>query len=209
MAFKDFINGMFKNNPVFILMLGLCPTLAVSVAIENALGMGISVIFVLTLSNALIASLRKFIPNQVRIPCFIVVIATLVTIIDLTMHAYLPPLYETLGIYVPLIVVNCIILGRAEAFASKNSVLSSALDGLGNGIGFTLAILLISLIRETLGSGTLTIWGDLKIELFDNAARVLVHPSGAFFTIAILMALFTFWGNKKRKNKQKSGGEGA
>jgi len=209
MAFKDFINGMFKNNPVFILMLGLCPTLAVSVAIENALGMGISVIFVLTLSNALIASLRKFIPNQVRIPCFIVVIATLVTIIDLTMHAYLPPLYETLGIYVPLIVVNCIILGRAEAFASKNSVLSSALDGLGNGIGFTLAILLISLIRETLGSGTLTIWGDLKIELFENAARVLVHPSGAFFTIAILMALFTFWGNKKRKNKQKSGGEGA
>ena len=149
----EFIKGIIKENPTFVLVLGLCPTLAVSVSVANGIGMGIAATFVLLGSNAIISLLRNFIPDRVRIPCYIVVIATFVTIAELIMKAYSPALNRALGIYVPLIVVNCIVLGRAEAYAAKNRVIDSLFDGLGMGIGFTLALVLISAIREFLGSG--------------------------------------------------------
>jgi electron transport complex, RnfABCDGE type, E subunit len=150
---KDFTNGIVKVNPIFVLALGLCPALAISTSIDNAIGMGAAVIFVLLFSNLMISLIRNVIPKEVRIPCFIVIIATFVTIVSLALQAYLPALNESLGIYVPLIVVNCIILGRAEAFASKNPVSRSVLDALGIGLGFTLSLIIISIIRELLGTG--------------------------------------------------------
>ena len=149
------VNGIFKNNPVFIVLLGLCPTLAVSSSLKNAIGMGLAASFVLICSNVIVSSLRKIIPGNIRIPAFITVIATFVTIVELAMKAYFPELSEKLGIFIPLIVVNCIILGRAEAFASKNGIIESFLDGLGSGIGFTFALILISFFRELLGNGSL------------------------------------------------------
>ncbi|MBU2221083.1 MAG: electron transport complex subunit RsxE, partial [Candidatus Omnitrophica bacterium] len=152
-SYREFIKGVIKENPTFVLALGLCPTLAVSVSVINGIGMGIASTFVLLGSNIIISLIRNFIPGKIRIPCFIVVIATFVTITELAMKAYSPALNRALGIYVPLIVVNCIVLGRAEAFASKNNLLNCLLDGLGMGIGFTLALILISAIRELLGTG--------------------------------------------------------
>jgi electron transport complex protein RnfE len=182
--------GIFKNNPIFRLVLGLCPTLAVTTTLENALGMGLAATFVLVCSNALVSALRRLIPAAVHIPCYIVIIATFVTAVDLLMQAYLPALSESLGIFIPLIVVNCIILGRAEAFACKNRVVDSIADGAGSGVGFTLALALIATVREVLGSGTLTVWGDLAFKGLNPGPVVLaVLPAGGFITLGLLLAL--------------------
>ncbi|MBC7333792.1 MAG: electron transport complex subunit E [Actinobacteria bacterium] len=194
---KEFLKGIVVSNPVFILVLGLCPTLAVSSSLDNALGMSAGVIFVLLGSNIIIALIRNATPNLVRIPVFIVVIATFVTILTLSFEAYLPPLYESLGIYLPLIVVNCIILGRAEVFASKNPVLLSIADALGIGLGFTLALFIISFIRELFGTGTLSIFGRelLKLPvLSEHPLTIFILPSGAFLVIGFLLALFRWTG---------------
>ena len=165
--------GIFKNNPTFRLVLGLCPTLAVTTSVENALGMGLAATFVLVCSNGLVSALRKVIPAAVHIPCYIVIIATFVTAVDLLMQAYLPALSASLGIFIPLIVVNCIILGRAEAFASKNGVVDSLADGLGSGFGFTLALALIGAVREFAG----------------HAVVVAILPAGGFIVLGLLLAL--------------------
>jgi len=187
--FRNFTNGILKNNPVLVLMIGLCPTLAVSTTAFNSLGMGIAVIFVLTLSNMTISSLRKIIPENIRIPVFIVIISTFVTIIDYTMHAFVPDLYNNLGVFVPLIVVNCIILGRAEGFAYKHGVFASILDGLGSGIGFTLAIFTIGSIRELLGSGKFLGFNVLPQGFQSNPVIFMILPPGGFLVIASLMGI--------------------
>ena len=178
--------GIFKNNPTFRLVLGLCPTLAVTTSIENAVGMGCAATFVLVCSNGLVSALRKLIPAAVHIPCYIVIIATFVTAVDLLMQAYLPALSDSLGIFIPLIVVNCIILGRAEAFASKNGVWASALDGLGVGLGFTISLTLIGMVREVLGNGQI-----FGCELWQGGgALIFVLAPGAFMVLGYLMILF-------------------
>lgn len=189
----EFCKGFIKENPIFVIMLGLCPVLAVSTSLVNAVGMGLAATFVLVLSNIVISVLRNIIPHKVRIPCFIVVIATFVTIAELFMKAYFPELNKSLGIFVPLIVVNCIILGRAEAFASRQSVFLSILDGLGMGFGFTLGLSLIAFIRELLGNGT--IWG-LKLSLAYNPLLIAILPPGAFLTIGFLIGVFK-WKSQK------------
>ncbi|MCM8786510.1 MAG: electron transport complex subunit E [Candidatus Omnitrophica bacterium] len=191
--FKEFLKGLIKENPTFVLMLGLCPTLAISTTIKNGLGMGVATTFVLIGSNAMINLIRKIVPDKIRIPCFIVVIASFVTIVELIMKAYVPILDRALGIYIPLIVVNCIVLARAEAFASKETFLNSILDGLGMGCGFTLALLLISTIRETLGMGT---FFDYKIKGFEPIF-LLSLPSGALLIIGLLLGFFNFLKEKK------------
>lgn len=191
-----FSRGIFKENPIFILMLGLCPTLAVTTSVINGIGMGLATLFVLLGSNLVISLIRGIVPEKVRIPIFIVVIASFVTIVDLFMQAYTPPLAEALGIFIPLIVVNCIILGRAEAFASKHKPGASLADGLGMAIGFLLALVLLALIREVLGSGTITlrmmgIGPRLTIPLLaENKLVVMILPPGAFLTLGLLMAFF-------------------
>jgi len=198
---KEFAKGIIITNPVFVLVLGLCPTLAVSISLDNALGMGMGVIFVLLGSNIIISLIRKITPNMVRIPVFIVVIAAFVTILSLVFEAYLPPLYESLGIYLPLIVVNCIILGRAEVFASKNPVLLSIADALGIGVGFTFSLVIISLLRQVLGTGALEVFG-LKLfsipVLSQNPISVFIMPPGAFIIIGLLLALFRLLGVLKK-----------
>ena len=194
---KEFLKGIIVSNPVFVLVLGLCPTLAISTSIDNALGMTMGVVIVLFGSNLIISAVRKVIPDSVRIPVFIVVIASFVTIVILTFQAYLPDIYESLGIFLPLIVVNCIVLGRAEAFASKNSVSHSIADALGITIGFMLALLIISLIRQLLGIGTLTAFGNQLVSLpglVDHPIGIFVLAPGAFLVIALLMALFKHTG---------------
>ena len=184
---KYLTNGFFKENPTFVLVLGTCPTLAVTTAASNGIGMGAATTFVLVFSNLFISLLKNFIPDKVRIAAFIVIIATFVTIVDLVMKAYTPDLYKTLGIFIPLIVVNCIILGRAEAFAQKNKVLPSILDGIGMGIGFTLAITLMGCFRELLGNGSIF---DIKL-VSENAKTILIFilPPGAFITYGYLIAI--------------------
>ena len=182
--------GVFKNNPTFRLVLGLCPTLAVTTSLENALGMGLAATGVLICSNVLVSALRRVIPDAVHIPCYIVIIATFVTAIDLLMQAYLPDLSASLGIFIPLIVVNCIILGRAEAFACKHGVVESAADGLGSGLGFTLALSLIAAVREIVGAGSLTVWGDLAFKgLNPGPVTLAILPAGGFITLGLLLAL--------------------
>ncbi len=185
--FHEFLKGVIKENPTFVLILGLCPTLAVSVSVMNGIGMGIAASFVLLGSNIIISLLKNFIPDRIRIPCFIVVIATFVTIAELTMKAYSPALNRALGIYVPLIVVNCIVLGRAEAYAQKAKVINSLFDGLGMGVGFTLALILISAIREFLGTGKLM--GYTPIRGFEPAF-VFALPCGALLVIGLLLGFF-------------------
>lgn len=195
-AIQEFTKGMIKENPVFVMALGLCPTLAVSTSIQNAIGMGAAATFVLVCSNIIISLLKNLIPSKVRIPCFILVIASFVTIVDMVMEAYVPPLHKSLGIFIPLIVVNCIILGRAEAFASKNGVFKSLLDGLGMGLGFMLAIMVIATIREILGVGTI-----LDIRILPASYKpmiVAILPPGAFITIGLLMGLLNIIQNKKK-----------
>jgi electron transport complex protein RnfE len=185
---KHFTNGLLKENPTFVIVLGTCPTLAITTAAVNGIGMGAATTFVLVFSNLFISLLKNLIPDKVRIAAFIVVIATFVTIVDLVMKAYTPDLYKALGIFIPLIVVNCIILGRAEAFAQKNGVWPSVLDGLGMGIGFTLAITLLACIREILGNGSIF---DIRL-MGENAATILIFilPPGAFVTYGLLIAIF-------------------
>jgi electron transport complex protein RnfE len=192
--FAEFLKGIIKENPTFVLALGLCPTLAVSVSVINGIGMGIAATFVLLGSNIIISLLKNIIPERVRIPCFIVVIATFVTINELIMKAYSPALDRALGIYVPLIVVNCIVLGRAEAYAQKQTVINSFFDGLGMGVGFTLALILISAIREFLGAGT--ILGHALVKGFEPAF-VLGMPSGALLLIGLLLGFFNILKNRK------------
>ncbi len=187
---SNFTRGLFKENPTFRLVLGMCPTLATTTSLENALGMGAATTFVLCGSNAAISALRKIIPAQIRIPCYIVVIATFVTVVDLLMQAYLPALHAKLGIYIPLIVVNCIVFARAESFASKNPVANSLADGLGMGVGFTLALSLIASIRELAATGALTVWGGIKFALPASPSIVLfILPAGGFITLGLLLAL--------------------
>ena len=191
---KEFTKGLIKENPTFVLVLGLCPTLAVSVSVANGIGMGIAATFVLLGSSIMISLVRDFIPDKIRIPCYIVIIATFVTITELCMKAYSPVLDRALGIYVPLIVVNCIVLGRAEAFACKNNLSRSFFDGLGMGIGFTLALILISAIREFLGSGQLL--GHTLIKGFEPIF-VFGMPSGALLVIGLLLGFFNLLKNRK------------
>ena len=189
-AWSVFWYGIFKNNPTFRLVLGLCPTLAVTTSLENALGMGLAATFVLVCSNVLVSALRKVIPAAVHIPCYIVIIATFVTATDLLMQAYLPDLSESLGIFIPLIVVNCVILGRAEAFASRNGVVDSLADGLGSGIGFTLALAIVASVREICGAGSLTVWGDIAVKGINPGPMTLaILPAGGFVTLGLLLAL--------------------
>ncbi len=189
---QEFTKGILKENPVLVSLLGMCPVLGVTAFIVNGVGMGLAATAVLIASNLVISLLRNYIPPQVRIPCFIVVIATFVTIIEMVLKAFQPVLYEALGVFVPLIVVNCIILGRAEAFASKNSPLRSVLDGVGAGIGFTLALLLLSAVREIIGQGT--ILGpdpDTIIHLFGanfEPMALFAQPPGAFIALGLLLA---------------------
>jgi len=192
--FSEFLKGIIKENPTFVLALGLCPTLAVSTSVINGIGMGIAATFVLLGSNVIVALIKNIIPAKIRIPCFIVVIATFVTIAEMTMKAYSPALDRALGIYVPLIVVNCIVLGRAEAYAQKQGVLNSLFDALGMGAGFTLALILISGIREALGTGK--ILGFTIAQKFEPAF-VLGMPSGALLVIGLLLGFFNVLKGKK------------
>ncbi|MBR5830089.1 MAG: electron transport complex subunit E [Tidjanibacter sp.] len=183
---KYFTDGILKNNPTFVLVLGMCPTLATTTSAANGLGMGVATMFVLVMSNIVISLLKNVIPDKVRIPAFIVVISSFVTVVQLLMQAYVQDLYNTLGVFIPLIVVNCIILGRAEAFASKHNVLESALDGLGVGLGFTLSLTLIGIVREVLGNGQIfgmDIWQG-------GGALIFILSPGAFFVLGYLMVIF-------------------
>lgn len=197
----EFLKGLWEINPVFKQVLGMCPALAVTVSVMNGLAMGLATTFVLVFSSLLISSIRKLIPNQVRIAAFIVVIATFVTIADLVMKAKFPDLSKALGPFVPLIVVNCIILGRAEAFASKNTPFRSFLDALGNGTGFLIALVIMGGIREILGSRTLLGYQILP-DLFEPWL-IMILPAGAFLTLGLLMGLANFYVDKKKKLQQK------
>lgn len=200
---QNLTKGFFKENPVLILALGLCPALAVTTSISNGLGMGMASTAVLICSSAIISLLKKFIPASIRIPIFIVIIATFVTMIDLTLQAFIPALSESLGLFIPLIVVNCIILGRAEAFASKNNVFASIIDALGMGIGFTIALVLISAVREFTGSGALMgypIFQLLGIKGFSGSIMMILPPGG-FLTMGLILG-FMNW-NKIRKQKKE------
>ncbi len=192
-------NGIIKENPVLILMLGMCPTLAVSTRAANGIGMGLSTMAVLILSNLVISLLRKVIPNEVRLPAYIVIVASLVTVTELLIEAYLPALYDELGIYIPLIVVNCIVLGRAEAYANKHEPFLSVFDGIGMGIGFTLALTLTSLLREVLGSGTA--FGFRVLPAGVEPIGMFVQPPGAFLIIAVIIAVQNAIGIKTRQRK--------
>jgi electron transport complex protein RnfE len=185
-TFTEFIKGIWKENPVLRLLLGLCPVLAVTTSVENGLGMGAAATFVLVCSNIVVSMLRKVIPPRMRIPCFIVIIAAFVTIVDLVLQGFFFELSKSLGVFVPLIVVNCIILGRAEAFASKKGVFISIIDGLGMGLGFTLALVMIGVVRELLGNGTLL---GFPIPPFTSHPWIImILPPGAFITLGLLIA---------------------
>ena len=195
--FENFKAGLIKDNPVFSLFLGICSTLAITTTVNNAIGMGVSVIIVLIMSNVIISCVRKITPDEIRIPVYIVIIATLVKIIQMLIQAYAPSLNTSLGVFIPLIVVNCIILGRAEAFASKNGVLDSALDGLGMGLGYTLAVLAMSFIRELISTGGIKVvnpfneaqvWLNLHIIPEDFTVSIFGSSVGAFITFAVLAA---------------------
>ncbi|HOC91263.1 MAG TPA: electron transport complex subunit E [bacterium] len=192
---NELTKGIFRENPLLRLLLGTCPSLAVTSSLENGFGMGAATTFVLLCSNAMISLLKGIVPSKVRIPVFIVIIATFVTITDLSMSAYVPDLHKNLGLFIPLIVVNCIILGRAEAFASKNGIVPSLLDGLGMGIGFTMALSLIGSIREILGAGTL-----MGASLFGPSYQpflMFVLPAGAFLTLGLTMGVMN-WMEKRK-----------
>ncbi len=186
-VFERLFNGLFKENPTFVLMLGMCPTLAVTTSAINGLGMGLTTMAVLILSNMMISMLRKVIPDKVRIPAFIVIIASFVTIVELLLKGFVPSLYSALGIYIPLIVVNCIILGRAEAYASKNNVILSIFDGIGMGLGFTMALTLIGAFRELIGSG-MVFQMQIMPQNYEPITIFILAP-GAFFVLACLTAV--------------------
>ncbi len=192
-------NGLIKENPTLVLMLGMCPTLAVSTRASNGIGMGLSTLAVLVLSNLVISLLRKVIPDQVRLPAYIVIVASLVTVTELLIEAYLPAVYEALGIYIPLIVVNCIILGRAEAYANKNGPLLSVMDGVGMGLGFTAALTLAGAVREILGSGSC--FGVRILPQAVEPMGIFVQPPGAFLVIALFIIIMNAIGIKTRQRQ--------
>lgn len=193
---KTIKNGLIDENPTFVQVLGMCPTLAVTTSLKNGIGMGLSVTFVLVLSNMLVSLLRKLIPQKIRIAAYVVIIATFVTVVELLLKAYIPSLSKSLGLFIPLIVVNCIILARAEAFASKNTVMKSAADGLGMGLGFTMALSLISAIREILGNGSIL---DIPLGI-SSPAIIMILPPGGFLTLGIILGLINVV--KKRKGER-------
>ena len=206
---KQFHEGLLTKNPVLVQLLGMCSTLAITTSLFNGLGMGVAVTIILICSNVLISVLRKVIPNEIRIAAYIVIIAGFVTVVDLLLQAFLPDLAESLGVFIPLIVVNCIILGRAEAFASKNGVLASAVDGLCQGIGYTVALVAMCVIRELLGSGTfgggiLNNGEGIVIIPEGYPAMQMVMPVGGFLTLGFLVAGFQ-WLMRKLQNKKKEG----
>ncbi len=195
---RDFTAGILRENPVFKLALGLCPFLAVTTSVENALGMGAAATFVLVCSNFLVSLFRKVIPSKVRIPCYIIIIATFVTLVDMIMHAFVPALHQSLGLFIPLIVVNCIILGRAEGFANKNPVINSVADGIGMGIGFTLAMVILATFRELLGNGT---WLNFNVlgEKFQNQPLLIaILAPGAFILLAFIMGTLNILEARKK-----------
>ena len=185
---QNFLKGIIKENPVFVMLLGMCPTLGVTSSAFNGLGMGIATLFVLLMSNIVVSLVKSQIPSKVRIPAFIIIIASFVTIVEMVLEAFIPFLYEQLGIFIPLIVVNCLILGRAEAFASKNSVFSSIIDALGMGIGFVIALTVLGIAREILGSGSL--FGLKFVSENANTFILFILPPGAFIALAYLTVLF-------------------
>lgn len=187
-TWDEFSKGIIKENPVFRLVLGLCPVLAVTTSLKNGLGMGMAATFVLVGSNVMVSLIRKGIPARIRIPCYITVIASFVTVVDLVMAGYMPELHKNLGIFIPLIVVNCVILGRAEAFAGKNGIWRSFLDGLGMGVGFTFALVITASVREIIGTGK--IWGLVLLGTKYNPVLFAVLSPGAFVTLGLLIALF-------------------
>ena len=192
--FKTIINGLIKENPTFVLMLGMCPTLGTTTSALNGMSMGLATTFVLICSNVVISLLKNLIPDKIRIPAFIVIIATFVTIIQMAMEAYLPTLYDSLGLFIPLIVVNCIVLGRAEAFAAKNNPFASLCDGLGIGLGFTFGLTLLGIVRELLGTGALF---SLRVFPEEYGILIFVLAPGAFITLGYLIAII----NKLRTSK--------
>ena len=195
---SELIRGITRDNPVFGLVLGLCPTLAVTTSVENGIGMAAGTAFVLFFANIFVSALRKQIPSAVRLPIFIIIIATFVSIVDMIMEAFFPPMYAALGVFIPLIVVNCIIIGRAEAYANKNNVFYSAIDGVGTSIGFLLVLALIGGIREILGTGQIVTFGYTLVSLPANPSMTtMILPPGAFLTIGILMAIVNY--QKARK----------
>lgn len=196
---KEFTKGIIAENPVLRLVLGTCPTLATTTSVESAIGMGLAASVVLVCSNMAISALRKVIPDKVRIPAYVVIIASFVTIVQMLVKAFMPSLNEQLGVYLPLIVVNCIILGRAEAFAGKNPVLASALDGLGMGIGFTAALFLMGSVREILGAGTFL--GNSIPLLEGRSMLIFILPPGGFFVFGVLMATVNHLAEKKGKKR--------
>ncbi len=205
-AWSVLFNGIIKENPVFILILGTCPTLAISTDIEGAVAMGLAAMAVLICSNAVISLLRKVIPDTVRIPCYIVIIAGFVTLVQMVMHAYLPELYKMLGIYLALITVNCIILGRAEMFASKNGIFRSALDGVGMGLGFTLALVMMAVVREVLGKGTF--WGMAVPFFSEHKIEVFAKAPGGMLVYGLLIALVSVLTHGKGPKKKSFACEG-
>jgi electron transport complex protein RnfE len=205
---ENFLKGFWKENQILVTMLGLCAPMAITTKVENALGMSVALMFVLIMSNVIIAAIRKIVPDEIRIPIFIVVIATLVTLVDMLLAAYLPALSKSLGIWIPLIVVNCIILGRAEAFASKNTVLDSLIDAIGIVLGYSMVLILISIIREFLGTGGLTIWGNLGFninDLFNRTAdnrftfftSFFTTPPAAFILLGCIIGIANIINRKK------------
>lgn len=188
-----FTKGLLKENPTFVLLLGMCPTLATTTSAVNGLSMGLATLFVLVLSNIVISAIAPLVPDKVHIPVYIVVIATFVTILQFLMQAYTPDMYKTLGLFIPLIVVNCIVLGRAEAFASKNGILDSALDGIGIGLGFTASLTVLGVVREILGSGSAFGWKFIS----GDGMLVFVMAPGAFLALGYLMVLFNKLAKKK------------
>ena len=199
-------NGIIKENPTAILMLGMCPTLAVTTSAINGIGMGVSTLAVLIFSNLIISCMRRIIPDEVRLPAYIVIVASLVTVVDLIMQAFTPGIYEALGIYIPLIVVNCIILGRAEAYAAKNEPLLAVADGLGMGLGFTIALLIIGAIRELIGAGT--IFGFSILKGIYQPIAIFVNSPGAFLVIGFLIAIFNACNVKTRQKDLVDGCDG-
>ncbi len=195
MIVENLRRGIFTENPIFVLVLGLCPALATSTSLTNGIGMGLAATFVLACSNVIISLVKGFIPDKVRIPCFIVVIATFVTMVQLLLKAYMPALDKQLGIFVPLIVVNCVILGRAEAYASKNNVVKSFIDGIAIGLGFTFSLAVLSIIREVIGSNKLL---GLKVFPSFEPMTVFILAPGGFFTIALVMILIRMYTSRKK-----------
>ncbi len=194
---KDLTKGIYRENPVFRLVLGMCPFLAVTTSVENALGMGAAATFVLICSNFLVSLFRNIIPSKVRIPCYIVIIATFVTLVDMVMNAYLPDLHRSLGIFIPLIVVNCIILGRAEGFANRHPVLNSVADAVGMGIGFTLAMVILASFRELLGNGTLLNINILGSAYQNQPLLIAILAPGAFILLSFILGFFNILEKRK------------